>query len=429
MNRLPVLLIISLLSVPFSVHALTLDQGLKIVVEKGRDVTIARSDEEAARATVSLARSSWLPTIDLYGNETWLRYEPTALFGTLQAPTAQDHFFTYGVRASQLLYDFGKTSATIDAARYGLKARRIETTRTKNQSALDFVLAYLDLLESDKLLQVANEEVQLFEAHKHDAEARFNAGVITKNDVLQADVTLADSRQRALTAENLLSFRESKINSLLLKPLNDPVQAEEVRESPASGMTLEQAWAVAEAENTELKDMDAKIASREESLRATQAEYMPTLYLSGGYEYQENRYMLHQDNWSLIAGVNFNLFSGGATNSRLQIAHSELRSLKLTRDKILDDVRLKVKSAYLDFQSAAQKMEVTKTAVEQAQENLRLERLRYQEGVGTATDVLDAVTLLTTAESNSWKALYGLKRAEADLLYTMGRDLASAYEK
>ena len=155
---------------------------------------------------------------------------------------------------------------------------------------------------------------------------------------------------------------------------------------------------------------------RSRAFKSTQAEYLPTFYVSGGYEYAENKYMVHQDNWSAIAGVNINLFSGGASNSKIGVARAELRSLRLSREKLLDTIRLEVKSAYLDLQSSAQKIDVTKTAVAQAEENLRLQRLRYKEGVGTATEVLDAVTLLTTAESNSWKSLYGFKRAEAVLL-------------
>jgi outer membrane protein len=416
-----------LLLLPLTSNALTLEQGLKIVVDKGRDVSIARSDEDAARAAVSLARSPWLPFVDLYGQHTWLRYQTAAVTPFGPFPTTQDNFTTYGVKATQLLYDFGKTSSSIDAANFGLKAREIETQRTRNQTARDFIIAYLDLLESDKLLQVAKEEVQRYEAHKKDTEAMFSAGVVTKNEVLQADVTLADSRQRLVSADNLRSIRASRINSLLLKPLNDEVQGEEVRGSPSTGITLEQAWSIAEAESTDLKDLDAKIASREENLRSIRAEYLPSIYLSGGYEYSENRYMVHQDNWSLIAGVNVNLSSGGASSSRIDMALSEVRSLKLTRDKLLDGIRLEVKAAFLDLQSSAQKIEVAKTAVTQGEENLRLQRLRFQEGVGTATDVLDAVTLLTTAESNTWRALYGFKRAEADLLYSMGRDLAGEY--
>ncbi len=427
MKRLSFFYFIALLFLPLASNALTLCEGLKTVVNTGRDVIIARSDEDTARSAISLARAPWLPTVDLFGNQTWMQYQPEFKTPFGPFPSTQDHFLTYGVQATQMLYDFGKTSSSIDAAQYGLKSREIETQGTRNQSALDFIIAYLDLLESNKLLQVAKEEVQLDEAHKKDAEARFNAGVITRNDVLQADVALADSSQREVSAENLRSVRASRINSLLLKPLNDDVQAEEVEASPASGISLDDAWATAANESPDLKDLNAKIAASEDKVKVNEAEYLPTVYLSGGYEYQQNKYVLHEGNWTLIAGVNVNLYSGGATSSRVQMARSEVRSLQLIRDKTLDNIRLGVKSSYLDLKSSALKIEVTKTATEQARENLRLQRLRYQEGEGTATDVLDAVTLLTTAESNSWKALYDMKRAEAKLLYTMGRDLAGVY--
>jgi len=427
MKFLSILCLLALLSIPGNGQALTLSEGLKTVVDSGRDVTIARSYEDAARSSVSLARSPWLPSIDVYGRQTWLHYEPQAKTPFGPFPSSQDNFITYGIKATQILYDFGRTSSTINAAKYGLASREIETGRTRNLSALEFITTFLDLLEADKLLLVAREEVRRYEAHKKDTESRFNAGIVTKNEVLQVAVTLADSRQRSLTADNLRAIRASKINSLLMKPLNDQVQAEEITESPATGITLDEAWAAAEAGNAELKDLDARISAREEQVRTVRAEYLPTVYLSGGYEYSENRYVVHEDNWSVIAGVTLNLFSGGASSSRLQMARSEVRSLKLTREKMLDSVRLQVQSACLELQSTVQRVEVAKTAVEQAQENLRLQRLRYREGEGTATDVLDAVSLLSTAESNSWKALYGLKRAEANLLYGMGRDLAAMY--
>jgi outer membrane protein len=423
------LLFLALLFVPVIGHALSLEEGLKVVTRNGRDVTIARSDEAAARETVSLARSPWLPFVDLYGRESWLQYQPQAIFGTNIVPISQDQFVTYGVRATQMLYDFGKTSSSIDAAKFGLKAREVDTFRVRNRAALDFITAYLDLLEAEKLLQVAGDEVKQYEAHKKDAETRYSAGVVTRNEVLQADVTLSDSRQRNLTADNLRSLRASKLNSLLMRPLNEAVQPEEFTKTPSAGITLEEAWTVAETESPELKEAQAAILAKEASLRSVQAEFLPNFYLSGGYEYLQNQYMVHSGNWSLIAGVNINLSSGGASSARTSIGRSELESLKAGRDKLTDATRLGVKAAYLDLQSSAQKIEVTKTAVEQAEENLRLQRLRYQEGVGTSLEVLDAVNLLTAAQTNTWKARYGFERAEANLLHSMGRDLASAYVK
>ena len=398
-----------------------------MVTQQGRDVSAARADERAARETVSLARSPWLPTVDLYARETWLRDQPEVRtpFGSM--PTSQDQFTTYGFKATQVLYDFGRTSSSIDAAKEGLKAREAGTFRTRNRAALGFVNAYFDLLEARELLKVAEDEVTRYEAHRKDAEARHKAGVVTRNEVLQAEVMLSDSRLRLVNAENARSVRESRVNSLLLRPLNDPVQPSEIVGTPALPSTIEECWAAAERDSPDLRDLDARIRAKEASVSSVRSEHLPTLYVSGGYEYSGNQYQVHEDNWTVIAGVNINLFAGGSTSSRAGVAKAEALSLKIARERLLDDLRLEVKAAWLDIQSSRKKIEVALVAVAQAEENLRLARLRYQEGIATAAEVTDAVALMTTAETNAWKANFGLKRAEAALLYATGRDLASAY--
>ncbi len=428
-RTISLILLCVFLQTPLAARALTLAEGLRFVAANGRDVQIARSDRDQAQSAVSLARARWLPSIDLYGQETWLQNQPEAKFGPQTVPTSQDHFTVYGVQATQLLYDFGKTGSSISAAQYDLQSREIAAHRARGKAVLGFIIAYLNLLESNKLLQVEQEEVKRYEAHDRDAEARLAAGVATRNETLQAEVTLADARQRLLSAENAQSLQESRINSLLLRPLNDPVQPEEVQVSPAAGMTLEEAWTNAEASSSRLQELDAAIAAQRERISSTRAEYLPRLYLSGGYEYDENRYMVYQDNWSLVAGVTMNLFSGGGSAARIDMEAAKLQALLIEQQKTLDGVRLNVKQAYLDLQSSRQMVDVAKTAVAQAQENLRLLQLRYQQGVGTPTEVLDAVALLTTAESNSWKAKYGVQRAEATLLDATGADLLALYGK
>ena len=414
---------------PLAGDALTLQEGLKIVTENGRDVSIALSDEESAKSAVSLARSSWLPQVDLYGRETWLYYQPAIKIGPtgVPVPTSQDQFATVGFKATQVLYDFGKTSSSVSSAKYSLKAREAMTFRARNRAALEFIIAYFDLLEAEELLKVAQEEVTSYVAHGKDASARFKAGVVTRNEVLQAEVMLADSKQRLLTAENNRTLRASRLNSLLMRPLNEPVQPQEIVGHALGPVPLDQAWAEAEQSNPDLKDLDARVRAKEESISYVRSEYLPTLYVSGGYEYQENQYQLHPDNWTVIAGVNINLFAGGSTSSKVGITRSEHLSLKLSREKLLDVIRLDVQAAWLDRESSTQKVQVVMAAVAQSAENLRLQRLRYQQGVGTSTEVVDAVTLMTTAETNAWKANFGVRRAEAALLYAMGRDLAGAY--
>ncbi|HEY5901094.1 MAG TPA: DNA translocase FtsK 4TM domain-containing protein, partial [Anaerolineales bacterium] len=171
----------------------------------------------------------------------------------------------------------------------------------------------------------------------------------------------------------------------------------------------------------------AGTTGKEGSIRSLRAEYLPSIYVSGAYDYMENQYLVYPRNWTVIAGVTMNLFSGGSSSSKVSMGTSELTSLQVGRDKLIDAVRLEVQRAYLEVQLSRQKVDVAAAAVAQAEENLRIQRLRYQEGVGTAIELLDAVTLLTTTQTNVWKARYSVQRAEAALLYAMGQDLTVAY--
>ncbi|NOY65275.1 MAG: TolC family protein, partial [Nitrospirae bacterium] len=399
-----------------------------IVTSRSRDVKISLAEEEASKENIPMARSAWLPRIDLYSYHTTLRYDPEATFGPFgPVQISERSFLTYGFKVQQLIYDFGRTSSLIEGARYGLKASALQTKRVRNLIALEFIDAYFDLLKSKSLLDVSSKEVERLESHLKDTTAMYEEGLITKNDLLQAEVMLADARQKRIDAENLYKLRQSRLNMLLLRDLNKPVEAEDTQWHPFTEYNLEDAWRNAIQQRPEIKAIDAEIALKQSEIKSTEAEYLPTLFVSGGYEYQENRFMVHEGNWSVVGGINLNLSSGGLTRSSIKQKRAQLKALEIKKEKLIDSIRLEVKEAFLRLHSTQNRVRVTKKAVEQAEENLRLQRLRYKEGVGTATEVTDAVTLLTRAETNYLSALYESFKAEARLLYTMGFDLTAAY--
>jgi outer membrane protein TolC len=177
----------------------------------------------------------------------------------------------------------------------------------------------------------------------------------------------------------------------------------------------------------ELRQLAARASAAGARREAVRTERFPQLYLAGGYDFTENRYQVHEGNWSLAAGVEMNLFAGGATRERLLQKDRELLVLERQRELLLDAVRLEVREASLALGTARARVDVAGAAVGQARENLRLQRLRYDEGVGTATEVLDAVSLLGTAEQNELNAKCDVNDALARLDYAVGRDLAAAW--
>ncbi len=413
-----------------SVMGLTISEGLKMLEKRALEIQIAEKSADIASRDVKIANSYRMPQIQLYANQTWLRYQPEAEFGLFgPVPVSEKDYLTYGFRINQLVYDFGKTGSLVGASKRLFSLQKKERERILNMLSRKFIYAYLDLLETEKMLEVSQKEVQSLQSHKKDAEALFKEGVVVRNDLLQAEVMLSDAKQRHIELENLRKIRLSAINRMLGEDLNKDFSTVEPEATairlPAS---IEQAWNEAMRNRIELKEIELRLKALRDKKRAIKADFLPKVFLSGGYEYQENRYMVHEGNWMLLAGINMELFSGGRTKAELQKTELEIEKLEAERQRISDLIKLEVKSAYLQLESARQRVEVTKKSIKQAEENLRLQNLRYHEAVGTATEVTDAIALLAKAKTNYWQALYELKKAEAGLLYAVGVKLINVYK-
>jgi outer membrane protein len=409
---------------------LTLSQGLRLAAKSNRTIKITRQQENISKADSLIARSSLLPSVNASAGQTFLAHQPKAIFGSLTVPTSEKDFASYSIGVQQLLYDFEGTASKYKASKAILDTKRLDTRRVRNLVSLDFALAYFDLLESEKLVLVAEKEVESVQSHLRDARNLYEGGVITKNDLLQAEVRLSDAQQKLLNARNRRSINASKLNTILSRPLNTEVEVQDVEKTPSGHVILdrEQAWSAALEQRPEMRIVDDTMRSLNFDEASRKAEYYPRFFADASYDYTENRYMVHEGNASFMLGVTLNLFSGGSTRAEILKIEHQKTQLQEQKSRLEDEIRLEVEKNILDFKNALERTKVTKDAAGQAEENLRIDRVRYEEGVGTATEVLDAVTLLTVAETNYYRSLYDLRRAESALLYSLGKDLTEVYE-
>ena len=408
-------------------NVITLPEGLRRATDNNHLIKIASISKDIASADTSAARSGLLPSINASLNQTYLASQPGARFGSVKAFLAEKDSLSYGINIYQTIYDFGANLSRYEASKTVLDVTKLDIVRIKNLVALDFINAYFDLLETEKMVLVAQEEAERFESHLKVAQSLYDEGVITRSDLLQAEVMLSDAKQRLLTMKNRRSFNSSNINNILARPIYAPVQVVDVPTGTSEVVELEKAWDMAEKERSEIKIIDNQLRVLDFQETAARSGYYPTLFAQGGYNYKENRYEFPSENWSLILGVNLNVFSGGSTKAEVSKVLYQRQQLLEQKRKLIDDIKLEVEKNYLDLKNALEKIQVTKDAVGQAEDNLRINKIRYEEGVGMSTDVVDAITLLTTAETNYYRAVYELQRARAGLQYAIGLDLVSMY--
>ncbi|HMK57348.1 MAG TPA: TolC family protein [Dissulfurispiraceae bacterium] len=409
-------------------QTLTLADGLRAVTDENRVIRIASFNRELASKDIALARSRFFPIVNASAEYTMLAHQPGAVFGPLSVPTANKDYPSYTLAVHQTLFDFWARESLYSASLESMELTKDDISRTKNLVALDFINAYFNLLESGRMVEVGQREVDALKSHHEKARDLFDAGVITKNDLLQAEVKLSDAQQRLLTLKNQRIYNASRINNILSRPLTADVMPVEVPDDVLPAPVLDTSWDAALQRRPEIRIADRRIKIGDLQETAKRSDYLPAFFAEGGYNYTRNQYQLHEDNWSLVLGVTINLFSGGATKAEISKIRVRTEQLREERAKLIDDIKLEVQRYYLDECSARDSVATTRDAIKQAEENLRINKVRYEEGVGTATDVLDAISLLTLAEKNFYKALYDMRRAHDGLIYATGEDLTEQYK-
>jgi outer membrane protein TolC len=319
----------------------------------------------------------------------------------------------------QTIFDLA-TISRYQAAVLGKGATRLDTAQVADNLFLSVCQGYFQVLRAEKMVLVAEQEVKQLQNHLSDAKNLYEFGLTTYNDVLQAEVSLSDAQQRFITAKNDVTNAKSALNKLMGQPILQPLALEEENKLAAPALDLTQASEKALQQRSDLKATQNRIWQGEKHVTQAKAGYYPRVFLQAGHTYQQNDSWLHDHQYFAIFGLQWSLFSGFDTRAQVRQAQQRLEQLHLKKQDLSEQVRLEVQTAYLGLKETAERIGVTKKAVAQGEENLRLNQERYKEQVGTATDVIDAQTLLTKARVNSHNAHYDHQMAKAQMLWAVG---------
>ena len=258
------------------------------------------------------------------------------------------------------------------------------------------------------------------------AQAFYDVGIIPRNDLLYAEVELANGRQFLLRAENGLEMAKSKFNTLLRREINAPVEIEDILNDRPFETPLDACIAAALENRPEIRSYPSVWNRRGASSSSRKSEYYPNVGLVGNYaRYGDTPGVAgspykDQESWYVMAVANWNFWEWGKTKNRVDAGLSRENQAADILTNIRDQITLEVKNAFLLLHEAEKQVQVAKKAIEQAEENFRINTERYREQVGTSTDVIDAQTLLTKARSDYYNALGDFSISRARLERAMG---------
>ncbi|MCK9362529.1 MAG: TolC family protein [Syntrophales bacterium] len=422
---------------------MTLPESVDIAIKQSLRVNSAKEGVLGAEAVQREAFTGFLPKFSTSYSYTRLNEEPSFLFPGLsftlpgvppvpvnmpaqRLATGTKNNYNWNVEVRQPLYAGGGIAAGYEASQAGAEIARL----TEQQTILDVVyevrIAYFNILKAQRVMEVAIQALKRLTAHRDAAGAFYETGIIPRNDLLRAEVELAAGRQSLLRAENGVELAKARFNTLLRRDINSSATIEDSLTEFVAVEPLDACIAAALTRRPEIQAYQLRWNQAKILVKQAKSEYYPNLSLLGNYarygdtpgvagsDYRD------QENWYVMAVANWNFWEWGKTKDRIDAGKSRENQAADLLAGLREQIALEVKSSYLLFGEAQKQLPVAKKAIEQAEENFRINTERYSEQVGTATDVIDAQTILTAAMSDYQNYLGDLNMAKARLDRAMG---------
>lgn len=408
---------------------ITLNQALEAARRNNQQLQVALLQVERSQAGVRAAQAALFPTLGLNANVIRQRSEQSKLSseaqirqnpaGANQIPGAQESTgFSGNAQFNYDLYTSGRRQAAIREAEEQLRSDELNLEVQSETIRLNVTNQYYDLQQEDENVRINQSAVVNAQASLRDAQALERAGVGTRFDVLQFQVDLANSQQQLTDAISRQQIAQRQLAATLSVPQSVNLSAADpVAIAGLWNQTLEASIVQALQNRPELQQQLAQRNIFEQQRRGALSALGPQISLVAQYDLLDQ----FQDRISVVDGysvgvrASINLFEGGRARA---IASQAQRNISIAETQFADQrnqIRFQVEQAFLQLQSNLENIQTANTALEQAREALRLARLRFQAGVGTQTDVINAQNRLTQSEGNRVRAILNYNRALATI--------------
>lgn len=401
---------------------LNLDEAMQRAFDTNPAITIASYELDSARADYNAARQSRGISISANHQTSRSGLDKTPSFNGFELPMKRiNNKHDNTVSATMPIYTGGKLSGMIKQAKAGYKYAEVGVQKAYNDMRATVTNGYFNVLQADNMQKLGRESVERLTDHLKNVEAQYSVGVVAKVDVLRSQVELANAKQSLIQAENAYQLAEANMNKIVGLPMDTQLKLDNLLVYNTYANDLDYCLGYAAEHRPELEQAKQGVEAAKGALRVAISGHMPQIAASASQAWSSDSWPGDEkDRWGVGVNVSMNIFDTGVTQSKIHGAEADLAKAHETYRDTVDAVNLDVRSNYLNMREAEKRIDTTKLAVEQAEEDYRIAKLCYMNGVGTNTDVLDAQVALTNAKTNYLQALYDYNTSKTGLETSIG---------
>jgi len=383
-----------------SSYALNLDEAIKIALENNYDLQNKNIEVSQQIDNVNISKSSFLPKLDLsYG------------YSNIDKPTSSQYNDS-GILSTTISYNLFnglKDISNLDIANLDLKSTQYYKESLKFDTILNVKNAYVKYLNMQNTKDTFEVQYKLFKKQFEDSKVRYEQGLLAKNDLLQVQVNMSNALQNLTNAKANVEISKLELSNILGgKDLSNET-IEKLDESKLDNFKIENQT----IENrSELKALNLNLEALNKNEVVLNSSFYPKVDGSFSHKnYYENsafgRYDSGVDEQS-VASINlsWNIYNGNSDKTKKLINKKEIVKLQNSIKKTKLQLNLQLQTAKLNYEVAKANYETATLSLDQAKENYNIVRNRFDEGVSSSTDLIDANYLLTQGKQNYYKAFF-----------------------
>jgi len=400
---------------------ITLEEAVELSLKNSKQLKLSQSNVDLAGLNIRSIRDNQLPSFSL--SASYLRLNtPNINLKSSSSDTSSNGMSSvhvnqvaYGMASASIpLFSGFRYKYSLESAKYLQEASRLDAETDRQAVIQNAIAAYSNLYKAKKSVDLVAENLVREHERVQEFTNREKNGIIARNDLLKATLQESNVQLTLMDAENDLKLTTINMNLILGLPEETQLAADS-----ASFEVLKDAGNAMDWEQTALthrKDM-AALAIRQKAansdIHVAKADLYPNVALTGGYvALSIPGFVTVPNAFNAGIGVSYNLASLWKTGSKIEEAKTRLYQLKTNEEILLDRVHLEINTAYYNYVLSKKKIEVYEKAVEQANENYRITKNKYDNSLVTTTELLDADVAQVQSKIN-----YAAAKADAIVAY------------
>ncbi len=398
---------------------LTLDEVCRMAIANHEAVRIAVEGVSQAETNLGKATSRLLPNFTAEGSFTRYSESKRSSTGLVLQP---DDSTGVNLKLTQPLYSGGKewsfrrqAQMLIEKSRDGLELSKESVVRLAAR-------AYFGVLKAAKEVEIKTAALKRAVERRKVAAARFKVGEVTRSAVLRAEAEVAGAEAELTRAGANLTDAKSLLKRVTGTGEKEITVAEPEALPPVEG-EIEALVTKAFEARLDYKQslLDQKVAS--EGISYAKGNFLPSLRLEGLASYREQNpetSFLLKESVSASVVLTYPIFEGFLRRSELSEARSKLREAELRRLGLKRDIEVEVRDAYNNVESVKAVIDSYKKQLEFAEEDYKMVFEQFKYGLATTVDVIDADTVLISAQRSLMNSTYDLELSKVELRYSLG---------